>query len=397
MRALFAVFLLVGLLALPAGAAEPAAFVPLPSPPPTAELGPPVPVAQDTCIRDPGPRWSVNLDYLLWFLREGRLPATLTTSSQASRGLLGQPDTRTLYGDDRLETRHGDKFNGVKLTLGFWLDDARTVGVEGNAFFLERDSTYFKAVSDGSTLLARPYFNPDGSPASFIIAGQTPTGPRSGGFVGYSRIELFGQEVNLVAPLSADDTVRLEALGGARFLQLRDRTDLTASGRALSGKELVFGLEDHFRTENAYYGAQAGLRGELTAGRWSLQLRGVTGLGANTEQVRAFGSSLVQTPAERSVTPTGLSVQTGNRGTFERTAVSWVSEVGCAIGFRVTPNVRVFGGYTFLLWDSPVRSGDQIDPVINTNPGTPPARPLIPFKEDRFWAQGLNLGLEFGW
>lgn len=68
---------------------------------------------------------------------------------------------RLLYGDDRPRTRHGDEFNGVRFNLAYWLDDAHSVAVEGNAFFLERDSTHFKAVSDGGALLARPCTKPD--------------------------------------------------------------------------------------------------------------------------------------------------------------------------------------------------------------------------------------------
>jgi hypothetical protein len=390
--------LLAGLLASSAGAAGPTEGLA----PPTSLTAPPeddptVVAGEAAPDGTPGPRWELCTEYLLWWLREGRLPPTLTTSSPASQGLLGRPDTRTLYGGDRLETRHGDRFNGLEVTLAYWLDDTQTLGLEGNAFFLERDSTHFKAVSDGSVLLARPYENPDGSPASAIVAGQAPTGPRSGGFVGYSRIELFGEAAHLVVPLSVSDTFRLEGLGGARFLQMRDRTDLTASGRSLPDQETLFGLEDHYRVENAYYGGEVGLRGELTGGPWSLKLRGEVGLGGDVEQVRAFGVRLVQTPAERLVTPAGLTVQASDRGTFDRTAVTMVSEVGCQVGYRLTRHLQVFGGYTFLLWDSPLRSGDQVDTVVNTNPGTAPARPTIPFKEDLFWAQGLDVGLDFTW
>jgi hypothetical protein len=391
MSKLFPAVLLACLLAAPAEAAGPTESAPL---------------AEDTLVPvggeivQDGPtdsRWLVDVDYVLWWLREGRLPPTLTTSSESSRGLLGQPDTRTLYGGDRLETRHGDRFNGLEASLAYWLDDARDIGVEATAFFLERDSTHFKAISDGSTLLARSYENPDGSPASAIIAGQTPTGPRDGGFVGYSRIELFGEAARLVAPLYATGCWRLDALGGARFLQMRDRTDLTASGHALPDRETLFGLEDHYRVENAYYGGEVGLRGQLTAGRWSLQVHGDVGLGANVENVRAFGQTIVQTPAERLATPTGLTVQPSNRGASERTEVNLVSEVGGRVGYRVTHWAQVFAGYTFLLWDSPLRSGDQVDTVVNLHPGTAPARPAIPYKEDLFWAQGLNGGVEFSW
>ena len=371
-----AVVFLTALLACPAAAADDGEAVPEPA---------------------AGSRLVVGADYLLWWLREGRLAPTLTTSSQASQGLLGQPDTRTLYGGDRLETRHGDRFNGVRVTLGYWFDDDHGCGVEANGFFLERDSTHFKATSNGSTLLALVYENPDGSPASSIVAGQAPTGLRNGGFVGYSRVELFGQEANLVTPLFAGDGFRLEALGGARFLQMRDRTDLTATGRSLPQTTTLYGLQDHYRVEDAYYGGQVGLRGEARYGGWFVNLRGEVGLGGNVAHVRAFGSSLYQTPAERLVTPTGLTVQASNTGTFDHTTLNMVSEAGLNVGYRVTDRCRVYAGYTFLLWDSPLRSGNQIDLVVNTRAGTAPARQAIPFKEDLFWAQGLNAGVEFAW
>jgi hypothetical protein len=382
--------LLVAALLAGTAAADPAeplapAAVPAPSPEDGA-----LPVVGDS-VPAAGPRLLVGVEYVLWWLREGRMPATLTTSSQASRGLLGEPDTRILYGDDRLQTRHGDRFNGVRLTLGYWFDDAQTIGVEGSGFFLERDSTHFKATSDGSTLLARVYENPDGSPASTILAGQAPDGPHSGGFVGYTRVELFGEEANLVAPLLVNDGFRLEALGGARFLQMRDRTDLTAAGHLLPQQTTLYGLEDHYRADNAYYGGQVGLRGTASRGRWFLNLRGEIGLGGNVEKVRAFGSTLFQTPTERLVTPTGLTVQASNTGTFDRTALNMVSEVGLNLGYRITERVQVFGGYTFLLWDGALRSADQIDLVVGGG------RPTIPFKSDLFWAQGLNAGLEVSW
>lgn len=386
---LFLVALPPTLLLAAAAAAEPADAPPPDAPPPLIQE-----IAPDA---DPGQRLSAGADYLLWWLREGRIPATLTTSSQASQGILGEPDTRLLYGDDRLRTRHGDEFNGVRFNLAYWLDDAHSVAVEGNAFFLERDSTYFKAVSDGSTLLARPYVNADGDPAGDVIAGDAPAGPRTGGFVGYSRVELYGEEVNLAAPLYTADAFRLEALAGARFLQMRDRTDLTATGWSLPIMSTLYGLEDHYRAADAYYGGQVGLRGERTWGRWSVQACGEVGLGGNAEQVRAFGQSIYQTPAERIVTPTGLTVQASNTGTFDRGAVNFVSEAGVNVGCQLTRRVRLSGGYTFLLWDGVLRSGDQIDPVVNTNAGAAPARPSIPFKDDVFWAQGLNVGLTLSW
>ena len=57
-----------------------------------------------------GKRFHAEAEYLLWWLREGRVPPLLTTgpaSSATSPGILGGQDTRILYGNGRLETRHG--------------------------------------------------------------------------------------------------------------------------------------------------------------------------------------------------------------------------------------------------------------------------------------------------
>ena len=51
-----------------------------------------------------------------------------------------------------------------------------------------------------------------------------------------------------------------------------------------------------------------------------------------------------------------------------------------------------------------VRPGEQIDVAVNSTqvptsvlfgPLTGPARPAFNFRQSDFWAQGLNLGLEF--
>ena len=89
-------------------------------------------------------------------------------------------------------------------------------------------------------------------------------------------------------------------------------------------------------------------------------------------------------------------MQPSNSGTFDRTALNMVSEVGLNVGYRLTEHWLVYVGYTFLLWDGALRSGDQIDTVVNNKPG-PPYQPSIPFKDNIFRAQGLNAGATFSW
>src|SRR5437867_2959504 len=65
-----------------------------PAPPLEEEPIQPSPHSTDRC--------HVGVEFILWWLREGRVPPLLTTSSAGSAGMLGRPDTHVLYGDRRL-------------------------------------------------------------------------------------------------------------------------------------------------------------------------------------------------------------------------------------------------------------------------------------------------------
>ncbi len=324
----------------------------------------------------------------------------LTTSSPASQGILGAADTRVLYGGDRQETRHDDEFNGVRIGVQ-WMNADNSLGVEARAFFLERDSTYFKAVSDGSELLAMPYYNPVlNREEARIIAGPAPgRGFLSGGFVGYSRIEWYGEDVNAVVPLAVESTWRLDLLAGLRFFQMRDRFEDTATSRTQPDGATLWGVTDNYRVGNAFYGGQVGVRGESWFGRFFVQARATIALGGDDERVRAFGQAIYQTPQIRVVSPVGLYVQPSNTGQFTRVNFDGAGEAAINVGYQLTSWARVYAGYTFLYWADPLRAGDQVDMVVNRAQGsTPtPVRPLVTFKGDALWAQGVNAGLELRW
>ena len=95
-----------------------------------------------------------GVEYIFWWLREGRLPPMLTTSSQASQGILGRPDTTLLYGGDRLETRHGDQFNGLRPSLGFWFDRDLHDGIYGLTIYVfDPDGTMIELYEEGQKML----------------------------------------------------------------------------------------------------------------------------------------------------------------------------------------------------------------------------------------------------
>ena len=101
------------------------------------------------------------------------------------------------------------------------------------------------------------------------------------------------------------------------------------------------------------------------------------------------------------VRPGGLLALPGaNIGRFTNNEVSTVTELGLNVGYQLTPNLQLIGGYTWLYWTHVVRPGTEIDPVLDVNriplfTGAPATavRPIVPFSQQNFWAQGVSVGL----
>jgi hypothetical protein len=102
--------------------------------------------------------------------------------------------------------------------------------------------------------------------------------------------------------------------------------------------------------------------------------------------------------------PGGVYAQLSNIGSFYRTDTSVIPELTLTLGYQVLPHTRVLVGYTLLGWTNVMRAGDQIDRHLDVSqvptftpfaPGTVGAAPTFPATRTGFWAQGVNLGLEF--
>src|SRR5262249_18308287 len=156
----------------------------------------------------------------------------------------------------------------------YWFGVERNLGIEADAFFLERDSTHFAIRPGNVPVLAIPFVDNQGRNDSFVISGPNrELGDLIGGASVYSRMELFGQEGNVLVNLARSGRHEWNLFAGARFLQLRERLDLTGSAKALPEQTTVIGLEDHFQTFDKFYGGQIGTAGTLRLGRLALEGR----------------------------------------------------------------------------------------------------------------------------
>jgi hypothetical protein len=420
-------FLLVGVLAR---GQDPTVRAPDSSPPfriPQANieqgqpLPPPVPMAAPGCSSCAAPvaegdgwgqagRLWVKGEYLRWFLKGSPLPPLVTTSpagtARASAGVLGMNGTATVVGDTDVndESRSGGRF-----TFGFWFDHERTVGIEASYLVVEGQSTQFNAGSDGTQILARPFFDTNANQlAADLIAFP---GVLSGSIVvRESSSGLTGAEVDFREEVCHGACYRIDVLGGYRYLRETEHLNIAESLTALdatnrfaapAGSNIL--VTDDFVAKNEFHGGNFGLAADLWWNQWTLGLLAKAAVGYNHQIVDINGSSQVTAPGTAPTTSAGgLLAGQFNSGHHDRWVVPVIPEFGVNLAYQFTPHLRVFVGYTFLFWGDVVRAGDQID--FSVNPlGLPPAtgtvtgaqRPAFLSSTRDLWVQGINFGGEW--
>jgi hypothetical protein len=70
------------------------------------------------------------------------------------------------------------------------------------------------------------------------------------------------------------------------------------------------------------------------------------------------------------------------------------------LGYSISPNFRVFAGYSFLYWTEVARAGEQVNLRVDARqlptragPGVG-VDPQFILRTNDFWAQGVSVGLQ---
>jgi hypothetical protein len=160
-------------------------------------------------------------------MRGAALPPLVTTSPPGTpvgqAGVLGTPGAVVLFGDNHV---NNDARSGFRVTLGGWLNEQQTLGLEGSFFMLKRLATGFTVSSPGSPILARPFVDATtGLPAAELVAFP---GTLSGTVrAAESSTGLLGAGALLRCNLCCGCGYRVDAGGGYRYLRFTDGLSVT--------------------------------------------------------------------------------------------------------------------------------------------------------------------------
>ena len=365
------------------------------------------------------PCFWVSSEALIGWIGGSRLPPIFSTSppdaAQATAGILGSPGTTVTFGGDPVNG--GARFGG-RFSAGVWLDVFGVpLGLQGSFLSLGSRSTGATISSpDGSLVLARPFVNETGALDAELIsfpgllAGSATAAAHS------SRLEGWDPMLRVPLLCSADDYrdgcwepslgVRCDGLAGYRYFRFGE--DLAIS-EALTPIDPAFvpgshiDVNDVFRTYNTFAGAVLGLAPQVRGDKWTIDLIGKADLGRVTRTVTIDGNTTVTVPGTATVTNVGgLLTQTSNIGQYRASQFTVIPELDARLGYDLTPHLRVYSGYSFLLLTKVVRLGDVVDvtvdrnlipPVLGPTPGA--THPAFTDGHGNLWVQGVTLGLEY--
>ena len=196
------------------------------------------------------------------------------------------------------------------------------------------------------------------------------------------------------------DWYRIDLLAGFRYQRLDDSLSLTGT---ITTDGLV--SNDLFAARNEFHGAEVGFLTEWRCCRWSMETNLKVALGNTHSRVNIQGHSTQNGQSPAAGTDGGLLALQSNIGEYNNNQFSVVPELSATLAYNLTQRLRLTAGYTFMYWSTVARVGDQIDTNIDPNQGpqfgtaVPPAglkpAPPQPLRMSDYWAQGVNLGLDY--
>ena len=357
-------------------------------------------------------------ELLLWSTSGNSLPALVTSSPAgtppAQAGVVGQPGTSILFGD---AWAPGTFRPGGRITVGYWLDPTQHDGIDAQYFQLaDAVSQGTFTNQGGSVFVARPYVDAvSGAPAAVLIPppNTLPADPSllSQSITARQDTSFQGFDLIYRRSLGCDLLHRRWLVGGYRFLQLNDNLSVVDSSTVSTGSPGGYPLTsilstDAFSTKTQFHGGEVGWIEKWWYERVGFQLLGKMALGGSFYDTDISGSTVTSVAASAGATPTvtttpgSVLAQPTNMGNYGASSFAAVGELGATVDWAIWSQCRLSVGYTFLWWSQVGRAASQVDTSVNPTQFPPgplvgAAAPTYTLETSDFWAQGLNLGLEY--
>lgn len=333
--------------------------------------------------------WWGNVDYLLLWRSKRFFPPLVTTGPDP---VLGAPGTQILFGDEKLRR---SPQSGVRGDIGVWLSPC--IGGGGSVFVVGNEKIKFHADSNEFPILARPFFDPDGTPDAEIIA-QPILNP-SGNIDIHSTNSVAGGDIYGRYRFYYTNCFKFDILGGFMYSSLRDSLDIATHSQ--DSLLTITRRSDHFHAKNDYYAGLVGFSTEFRTCSWAAQFIGKVGLGNMVKHVDINGLTTTSSAVLGDSTFVGglLALQS-NIGNHSSGHFEVVPQFNANLQVKVWPNVWLTAGYIFLFWPEVLLSGEQVDLTVNTSQqdGGLLVGPSVPqFTPDNksFTVQGFTLGISF--
>jgi len=369
------------------------------------------------------PRYWVTAEYLMWFPKSGQYVAPLvTTSSIANRGVIGNPTTQIVNGNDNVDFGLA---SGYRLSVGSWLDASGRIGWDLSGFSTQNSGETFVVGStvNSNPVIARPFTNSvNNGQGSYVVASPNFA---TGYVLDTANTLAWGVGANMLLNLfrSAPESnlgYSLTLMGGFRFFQLSENVNLISSTNVLPGNTVFFNnqavtalngpqplqgrvlgplavgfqqtttvstvllnLQDQYQARNSFYGGDLGIYQQFNMGRWTLGMTTKVALGGMTQAVDVAGFTNLQNVSTSSTTTTvvrnGATIFTTNNtsqnvnnnvaagsvyaqsnsiGHYERNVFVALPEVSLRLGYTFTPSITGFLGYNALYVSRVVRATD---------------------------------------
>ena len=366
----------------------------------------PVPGTLCGCRSDDSCRLWSRWGSLIYWLKGYDVPALVTTSPAGTPlpdvGVPGLPTTTTLFGDSSI----GESLRtGGRLNLGFWAENDRRVGIEGEFFALgSGDEDDFVSTLGGNRIIARPFFNTDptvNAPVADVVN-------MPGVINGFVEVDTSSRIYSGAATarfnvacrcIKRNVQSRFDLLAGYRYFHLGETLgiyELTEPTGGAVGETNEF--YDEYRTRNDLHSVEFGINWMRQHNRHYIELLGTVALGEVTRRVDTTGFSNVYIPGVADdVFPGGFYNHPSQQGRTEDSEFAVLPQARAKWGYFISPAMRIFVGYDFLYLSSVVRPNSQIDqsldPADLLTAGRPPRRLRRNLPDDEAWLQGASFGL----